>query len=85
MKDLRKKVILKSSILEFPLWHNRICGVSAVPGRRFYPSPVQWVKGTGVVAAMEQATTAAQISSLALELHMPWGAKKGGRGVIQDE
>ena len=34
----------KYSQLEFPLWHNGIGGILEAMGRRFDPSPAQWVK-----------------------------------------
>ena len=37
---------------EFPLWHNGINSISAVPGRKFNPWPAQCVKGTRITAAV---------------------------------
>ena len=42
---------LKPARSEFPMWHNGISSIFAVPGHRFDPHLAQWVKVSGVAAA----------------------------------
>ena len=66
----------KTLVLEFPLWCNRIGGVSAAPECRFDPRPAQWVKGLGVAAAAAQVVPAARNGSLTWEFLMLQGGQK---------
>lgn len=43
---------LRTQGVEFPLWRSGVGGVSAAPRHRFNPHPGQWVKGSGVAAAV---------------------------------
>ena len=54
-------VLMKETLQEFSLWHNRIGGISAAPGHRFDPWPSRVGSGSSAATAVAQVTTAAQI------------------------
>lgn len=57
----------------FPLWSNRVGGLSGALGRRFNSQSGTVGSGSGVAAAAQSVTTVAQISSMTQELCMPRG------------
>ena len=46
---------------QFPLWHNRIHGISGALGCRYDPQPCTVGQGSGDATAAAQATTVAQV------------------------
>ena len=64
-------VLIQKCFLEFHLWGSglRICsGLDHCRGPGLIPSPVQWVKGSNVVAAVAWVAAVVQVQSLAWEL-----------------
>ena len=66
----------KNTLLEFPLWCNRIRGIAGALGRMFDPRLGSIGLGSGVATAVVQVSTVAQIWSLVWELHMPWRSQR---------